>query len=196
MQLVTRIYMVPSPIISLVSSLLRNEEDDIIQLYALRSIENIFCLGGYWSACITSQDVITNLCYIFKAPEKQEIMRLTAGSCLARLVRFNPYSIQRVMEKLSFKDMVSSLVRCNPQEQQICLNILNMTLLESHTLPSVGRRVDTTNLDEKISKFVLAHGVLMLVDHHIVSPVLFHPLELEAERLKLPVSSWKDKEGG
>uniref|UniRef100_M1BE79 Uncharacterized protein n=1 Tax=Solanum tuberosum TaxID=4113 RepID=M1BE79_SOLTU len=59
-----------------------------------------------------------------------------------------------------------------------------MTLLESHTLPSVGRRVDTTNLDEvasKISKFVLAHGVLMLVNHHIVSPVLFHPLELEAE---------------
>lgn len=66
-------------------------------------------------------------------------MRLTAGSCLVRLVRFSPSSIQRVMEKLSFKDMVSSLVKRSPREQQICLNILNMTLLESHTLPSVGR---------------------------------------------------------
>ncbi|KAH0725205.1 hypothetical protein KY284_001070 [Solanum tuberosum] len=68
-------------------------------------------------------------------------MRLTAGSCLARLVRFSPSSIQRVMEKFSFKDMVSSLVKHNPQEQKICLNILNMTLLQSHTLPSVGREV-------------------------------------------------------
>ncbi|KAL3329897.1 hypothetical protein AABB24_033987 [Solanum stoloniferum] len=132
-------WQVTSPIISLVSSLLRNGEDDITQLYALRTIENISSQGGYWSARFTSQDVITNLCYIFRAPGKQESMRLTAGSCLARLVRFSPSSIQRVMEKLSFKDMVSSLVKRNPREQQICLNILNMTLLESHTLPSVGR---------------------------------------------------------
>ncbi|WMV08857.1 hypothetical protein MTR67_002242 [Solanum verrucosum] len=101
---------VTSLIISLVSSLLRNKEDDITQLYALRTIENISSQGGYWSACFTSQDVITNLCYIFRASGKQEIMRLTAGSCLARLVRFSPSNIQRVMEKLSFKDMVSSLV--------------------------------------------------------------------------------------
>ncbi|KAH0672669.1 hypothetical protein KY290_024905 [Solanum tuberosum] len=49
------------------------------------------------------------------------------------------------MEKLSFKDMVSSLVKRNPQEQQIFLNIPNMTLLESHTLPSVGRLVKERN---------------------------------------------------
>ncbi|KAK4357847.1 hypothetical protein RND71_023457 [Anisodus tanguticus] len=132
-------WQVTSPIISLVSSVLRNGEDDITQLYALRTIENISSQGGYWSARFTSQDVITNLCYIFRAPGKQESMRLTAGSCLARLVRFSPSSIQRVLEKLPFKDMVSSLVKRNPREQQICLNILNMTLLESHTLPSVGR---------------------------------------------------------
>lgn len=128
-----------SPIISLVSSVLRNGEDDITQLYALRTIENISSQGGYWSARFASQDVITNLCYIFRAPGKQDSMRLTAGSCLARLVRFNPSSIQRVIEKLSFKDMASSLVKRNPREQQICLNILNMTLLESHMLPNVGR---------------------------------------------------------
>ncbi|KAG5580433.1 hypothetical protein H5410_051060 [Solanum commersonii] len=46
-----------------------------------------------------------------RAPGKQEIMRLTAGSCLARLVRFSPCSIQRVMEKFSFKDMVPSCLR-------------------------------------------------------------------------------------
>ncbi|RYR27240.1 hypothetical protein Ahy_B02g061588 [Arachis hypogaea] len=45
-------------------------------------------------------------------------MRLTAGSCLVRLVRFNPPSIQLVAEKLSFKDLASSLVKGSPREQQ------------------------------------------------------------------------------
>ncbi|KAK4713589.1 hypothetical protein R3W88_019496 [Solanum pinnatisectum] len=111
-------------------------QEDITQLYALRTIENIFSQGEYWSVCFTSQDIITNLCYIFRAPRKEEILRLTAGSCLARLVHFN--LIQRIMEKLSSKDMVSSLVKRNLREQQIYLNILNMSLLESDTLPSVG----------------------------------------------------------
>uniref|UniRef100_A0A1S4DNC1 Serine/threonine-protein kinase RUNKEL-like n=1 Tax=Nicotiana tabacum TaxID=4097 RepID=A0A1S4DNC1_TOBAC len=143
-------WQVTSPIISLVSSVLRNGEDDITQLYALRTIENISSQGGYWSARFASQDVITNLCYIFRAPGKQDSMRLTAGSCLARLVRFNPSSIQRVIEKLSFKDMASSLVKRNPREQQICLNILNMTLLESHMLPNVGRYLLTLVEDKNL----------------------------------------------
>uniref|UniRef100_M1BE80 EMB3013 n=1 Tax=Solanum tuberosum TaxID=4113 RepID=M1BE80_SOLTU len=65
-------WQVPSPLISLVSSLLRNGEDNITQIYALRTIENIFSQGG--------------------ALGKQEITRLTTGSYLARLVHFNPYS--------------------------------------------------------------------------------------------------------
>ncbi|KVH89837.1 Armadillo-like helical [Cynara cardunculus var. scolymus] len=71
-------------------------EDDITQLYALRTIENISSQGGYWASRFTTQDVINNLCYIFRAPGKQESMRLTAGSCLVRLVRFNPPSIQQL----------------------------------------------------------------------------------------------------
>ncbi|KAH0706065.1 hypothetical protein KY285_010597 [Solanum tuberosum] len=65
-------WQVPSPLISLVSSLLRNGEDNITQIYALRTIENIFSQGG--------------------ALGKQEITRLTTGSYLARIVHFNPYS--------------------------------------------------------------------------------------------------------
>ncbi|KAK6803263.1 hypothetical protein RDI58_001047 [Solanum bulbocastanum] len=146
---------VTGPIISLVSSLLRNEEVDIIQLYALRTIESISSQGGYWSACFTSQYVITNLCYIIRAPGKQEIMRLIAGSCLTRLVRFSLSSIQRVMDKLSFKDMVSILVKRNPREQQICLNILNMTLIESQTLPSVGRYLLALVKDKNLVLYLL-----------------------------------------
>ncbi|KAJ4844679.1 hypothetical protein Tsubulata_018297 [Turnera subulata] len=104
-------WQVPNSLISLVSSLLRKGEDDITQLYALRTIENICSQGAHWAARFTSQDVITNLCYIYKAAGKQESIRLTAGSCLVRIARFNPPSIQSVMEKLTFKETASSLGR-------------------------------------------------------------------------------------
>lgn len=132
-------WQVSNPLISLVSSVLRNGEDDMTQLYALRTIENISSQGGYWANRFTSQDVITNLCYIFKASGKQESMRLTAGSCLVRLVRFNPSSIVRVLEKLSLKGIASSLVKGSPREQQICLNLLNLVMLESQTFTNIGK---------------------------------------------------------
>lgn len=111
------------------------------QLYALRTIENICSQGGYWAARFTSQDVINNLCYIYKASGKPESMRLTAGSCLVRLVRFNPPSIQSVIGKLSCKEITSSLVKGGPREQQICLNLLIMTMTKSNMLTNSGRHL-------------------------------------------------------
>ncbi|CBI26123.3 unnamed protein product, partial [Vitis vinifera] len=77
-------WQVSNALISLVSSILRKGEDDVTQQYALRTIENICSQGGNWAARFTSQDVINNLCYIFRAAGKQESMRLTAGSCSPR----------------------------------------------------------------------------------------------------------------
>ncbi|KAF5736920.1 Serine/threonine-protein kinase ULK4 [Tripterygium wilfordii] len=141
-------WQVPNALVSLVSSVLRKGEDDITQLYALRTIENICSQGGQWATRFTSQDVITNLCYIYRAPGKQESMRLTAGSCLVRLVRFNPHSTQLVVDKLSFKDIASSLVKGSPREQQISLNLLNMALLGSHMLSNLGRFMLTLGRDD------------------------------------------------
>ncbi|KDP40032.1 hypothetical protein JCGZ_02030 [Jatropha curcas] len=134
-------WQVPNSLISLVSSVLRKGEDDITQLYALRTIENICSQGGHWATRFTSSDVISNLCYIYRATGKQESMRLTAGSCLVRLARFNPPTIQSVMEKLSFKDTASSLVKGSTREQQISLNLLNMALLGSHMFTNIGRHL-------------------------------------------------------
>lgn len=132
---------VPSPVIALVSSMLRRGEDDLTQLYALRTVENICSQGGDWVARFTSQDVINNLCYIFKATGKQENTRLTAGSCLVRLARFSPPSIQSVFEKLSFKDTASIVVKGSLREQQISLNLLNMALIGSHMFTNMGRHL-------------------------------------------------------
>ncbi|KAL7123882.1 hypothetical protein ABFS83_14G012000 [Erythranthe nasuta] len=68
-------------------------------------------------------------------------MRFTAASCLVRLVRFSPPSIQQVMEKLPLKEIASSLFKGNQREQQICLNLLNMAMFGSHLLTNVGRHL-------------------------------------------------------
>ncbi|KAB2599468.1 serine/threonine-protein kinase ULK4-like [Pyrus ussuriensis x Pyrus communis] len=132
-------WQVSNALLSLVSSILRKGEDDLTQLYALRTIENICSQAGPWAARLTSQDMINNLCYLYRAAGKQESMRLTAGSCLVRLVRFNPPSIQPVIEKLSLKDIASALVKGSLREQQISLNLLNMAMLGSHVFTNVGR---------------------------------------------------------
>ncbi|XP_021291549.1 serine/threonine-protein kinase RUNKEL [Herrania umbratica] len=132
-------WQVQNSLISLVSSVLRKGEDDMTQLYALRTIENICSQGGHWATRFTSQDVISNLCYIYRAAGKQESMRLTAGSCLVRLVRFSPHCIQSVIDKLSLKDIASALIKGNLREQQISLNILNMAMLGSHMFTNIGR---------------------------------------------------------
>ncbi|XP_030508016.2 serine/threonine-protein kinase RUNKEL [Cannabis sativa] len=121
-------WQVPNSLISLVSSILRKGEDDMTQLYALRTIENVFSQGAYWVSRFNSQDVINNLCYIYRAVGKQESVRLTAGSCLVRLVCFSPQSIQSVVEKLSFKDMATALIKGSLREQQIGLNLLNTAM--------------------------------------------------------------------
>ncbi|KAK4766861.1 hypothetical protein SAY86_014612 [Trapa natans] len=141
-------WQVPNSLISLVSSVLRKGEDDLTQLYALRTIENICTQGACWANRFTSQDVLSNLCYIFRAPGKQESMRLTAGSCLVRIVRFSLPSIHWVIEKLSFKDIASSLVKGSSREQQISLNLLSMAMLGSHTLTNLGRHLSQL-LEEK-----------------------------------------------
>ncbi|GAB4843549.1 hypothetical protein Ancab_013512 [Ancistrocladus abbreviatus] len=151
-------WQVPNALISLVSSILRKGEDDITQLYALRTIENIFSQGGQWVVRFTSQDLISNLCYIFRASGKQESVRLTAGSCLVRLVHFNPPTIQSVVEKLSLKDIASSLTKGSPREQQISLNLLNVAMLGSHMFTNMGRSlmplVEDKNLVQNLVSFI------------------------------------------
>lgn len=60
---------------------------------------------------------------------------------MVRLARFNPPIIQSIIEKLSFKDTASALVKGSPREQQVCLNLLNMAMLGSHMFTNIGRHL-------------------------------------------------------
>uniref|UniRef100_A0A1J3D2H2 non-specific serine/threonine protein kinase n=1 Tax=Noccaea caerulescens TaxID=107243 RepID=A0A1J3D2H2_NOCCA len=149
-------WQVSNALISLVSSVLRKGEDGLTQLYALRTIENICSQGAYWATRFSSQDLISNLCYIYKAAGKQESMRQTAGSCLVRLARFNPLCIQTVVEKLSLKEIASSFVKGSAREQQLCLNLLNMAMIGSHTFTSFGRHLVTLTEEKNLFPSLLS----------------------------------------
>ena len=153
------IVQVPNAVIALVSSILRKGEDDLAQLYALRTIDNISSQGTEWTSRFASQDAIGNLCYIYKTTGKQESTRLIAGSCLARLSRFSPSCIHLILEKISFKDIASTLIKGNPREQQISLNILNSALVNSHTVTNMNRYIHSLSDDKQ-----LVPGLISLIE--------------------------------
>ncbi|KAH7436627.1 hypothetical protein KP509_05G028600 [Ceratopteris richardii] len=127
----TSAWQVPSTLVGQVTSILRKGEDDIAQHYALKTIENISSQGGDWAARFTNQAVLENLCYIFKASAKQESVRLTAGSCLVRLLRFSNTFVPFVLDKLSLKDMAMGLTKGNLREQQVNINLIILCLMGS-----------------------------------------------------------------
>ncbi|GAB2211724.1 hypothetical protein Droror1_Dr00025057 [Drosera rotundifolia] len=163
-------WQVPNASFSLVSSILRKGEDDITQLYALRTIENIFSQGRPWVARFACSEVINNLCYMFRAAGKQESIRLTAGSCLVRLLRFNSPGIQSAIDKLSLKDMASALVKGNPKEQQINLNLLNIVMLGSHTFTNIGRHLLPLAEDKNLGRDDLQITLLRVLESCIEEP--------------------------
>ncbi|WVZ71748.1 hypothetical protein U9M48_020294 [Paspalum notatum var. saurae] len=152
-------WQVPGAVIALVSSILRKGEDDLAQLYALRTIDNICSQGTEWTSRFASQDAIGHLCYIYKATGKQESTRLIAGSCLARLSRFSPSCIHLILEKISFKDIASTLIKGNSREQQISLNILNSALVNSHTVTNMNRYILSLSDDKQ-----LVPGLISLIE--------------------------------
>ena len=130
---------IPGTTIALVASVLRKGEDDVTQHYALKTIENIASQGGEWAQRFTNNEVIDNLCYTFRASAKPENLRATAGSCLVRLVRFQPTTIPLVLEKLTFKELVGGLARGSAREQQVNINLLNMALVGSSVITNMSR---------------------------------------------------------
>ncbi|XBI94420.1 hypothetical protein VPH35_031058 [Triticum aestivum] len=153
------LWQVPSAVIALVSSILRKGEDDLAQLYALRTIDNICSPGTDWTSRFASQDASGHLCYIYKATGKQENTRLIAISCLSRLARFSSSCTHLILEKLSFKDIASTLFKGNPREQQISLNLLNSALVNSHTIPNMNRYIQLLTEEKH-----LVPGLISLIE--------------------------------
>ncbi|KAJ7536033.1 hypothetical protein O6H91_12G054500 [Diphasiastrum complanatum] len=127
-------WQIPSTCFALVGSILRKGEDNVTQHYALKTIENVSSQGMEWAGRFTSHEILGNLCYIYKTSAKQENLKIMAGSCLVRLLRFGFSSIPIVFEKLPVKELVADLCRGNSKLHAININLIYIALAGSSVM--------------------------------------------------------------
>ena len=102
---------------------LRAGEDEIAQHYAVKTIENIVSHGGEWSAKFTREETLDSLVAIMTSA-RDEQLRGTAASTVARVARASPELARRVLDKYGVQLLVAGLQDPSAKVQQACLNLL------------------------------------------------------------------------
>ncbi|CAI5993122.1 unnamed protein product [Closterium sp. NIES-65] len=112
-----------------IMAMLRRGEDEVTMHYAVKTIENIVSEGPAWAARFATQETVGNLCHIFRhSSSRQEHLKLTAGSCLVRILRFAPSWVALVLDRIGPKEVVTALAKAAPREQQLLLTLVNVAL--------------------------------------------------------------------
>ncbi|CAI5470722.1 unnamed protein product [Closterium sp. Yama58-4] len=112
-----------------IMAMLRRGEDEVTMHYAVKTIENIVSEGPAWAARFATQETVGNLCHIFRhSSSRQEHLKLTAGSCLVRILRFAPSWVALVLDRIGPKEVVTALAKAAPREQQLLLSLVNVAL--------------------------------------------------------------------
>ena len=120
-------WQIPASTVGTVTRMLRAGEDEIAQHYAVKMIENIVSHGGEWAAKFASPETTASLVTIMTGA-KDEQLRGTAASTLARAARCEPAVLQTVLDKYGVKLLVGGLRDPSPKVQQASLNLLNRGL--------------------------------------------------------------------
>ena len=120
-------WQIPASTVGTVTRMLRAGEDEIAQHYAVKTIENIVSHGGEWAAKFASPETTASLVTIMTGA-KDEQLRGTAASTLARAARCEPAVLQTVLDKYGVKLLVGGLRDPSPKVQQASLNLLNRGL--------------------------------------------------------------------
>lgn len=107
-QEVSDCWSINSSTISAVTRLLKPQEDEIAQHYAVKTIENICSQGGDWAAKFCSQDVAFSLVQIYSST-KSENLKSTTASTLSRLLRHSPTLVAYVVDKFGIRLFVAGL---------------------------------------------------------------------------------------
>eukprot|EP00798_Chlamydomonas_sp_ICE-L_P014436 gene14436-20443_t len=150
-------WSINSATINSVARLLRPQEDEIAQHYAVKTIENICSQGGDWAARFgNNQDIVFNLVQIFNT-SKSENLKATAVSTMARLLRHSPQLVAFVIDKFGVHLLVTGLADASSKVQAACINMLNMALSQS----DLSVRAKSTLAEERS----LVPSLMTLLDH-------------------------------
>eukprot|EP00898_Chlorokybus_atmophyticus_P000048 jgi/Chlat1/1043/Chrsp110S01535 len=153
-------WIVPVSTTSLMIRMLRPGEDEIVQHYAAKTCENIASHGGDWTARFATQEVAFSLVHMC-TNSKNEHLRATAASTLARLVKHTPALAHYIVDKGGPKLVVTGMVDGSPRAAQAWLSVLNAALSSE-----LSARSRSSLLEEQ----ALLPTVLGLLDH--ATPVI------------------------
>ncbi|GJP67465.1 hypothetical protein CLOP_g24285 [Closterium sp. NIES-67] len=135
--------------VALMGAMLRRGEDEVTMHYAVKTIENIVSEGPAWAARFATQETVGNLCHIFRhCSSRQEHLKLTAGSCLVRILRFAPSWVALVLDRLGARDVVTGLAKAAPREQQLLLSLVNVALAAAAAGQLPARQVTALTEDK------------------------------------------------
>ena len=117
-------WKIPASTVGAVCRALRAGEDEIAQHYAVKTIENIVSHGlSEWSAKFVREETLASLVAIMTSA-RDEQLRGTAASTVARAARASPELTKRVLEKYGVQLLVAGLRDPSTKVQQACLNLL------------------------------------------------------------------------
>ena len=148
------VWEVPGTVLSQVVRCLRQGEDEVVQHYALKSIENIASQGGDWSVRFATQEVAFHISQIV-AVTKQDALRGTASSALCRLCRANPALLPFLVDKCGTRTLVVGLTDASSKSQGASVTLLCLAAAAD----SLQARVRAQLLEDR----TLVTGILSLL---------------------------------
>ena len=152
-------WYIPNGTITTIVRLLRNVEDPVTQHYAVKTLENIFSIGGAWALRLGTHETALSLVHIC-THAKSEHVKVTASSALARLYRCNVDKTQMITDKIGMRTIVGFLKEGNAKVQQHFGSVFILAL------ESASNKTKNALTDEKS----LAVTLISLLDHS--SPVV------------------------
>eukprot|EP00741_Cyanophora_paradoxa_P004814 tig00000829_g4671.t1 len=152
-------WAVPQATVTLVVRCLKAGEDETVQHYACKTLENIAAQSLQYSQKFASPESLGHLLNLFMT-SKNDQLKQTAISALARLVRQIPALINLLLDKAGFKFLLFGLADSNPKVQQAAVNLLNYSLLDLNVRGQAALSEDKTLLPIVMKLLEHSHPVL------------------------------------
>jgi len=120
-------WYIPNGTTTTICRLLRTAEDPVTQHYAVKTLENVFTVGGDWASRLGSHETALSLVHICTLG-RSESLKTTASSALARLFRCNFSQVQAMTDKIGIRTIIGFLDEGNAKVQQSFATVLIMSL--------------------------------------------------------------------
>ena len=141
------------------SRMLKGTEDEVVQHYAVKTLENMASHDGEWAHRFCNGEVVAHLLRIATS-SRSENLKATAASTLARMMRWRPELVQPLVDNHGVALLVAGVNHGNSKVVQPFITMLVVAL--KHASPRTKKSVaDEKGLVLKMLK-IMEHGHTVL----------------------------------